>query len=144
MRLRPERLGDSRIMKNLGENSDMPDLAQHSCNRTVYSRSGATRLQQQKGSFRSEDSRCGATPPLRDDCVRVNSFGTGSQHIPDLEQHPYHMLVNTFVRFDTPDLKQHRCYGTVYGSTRFIMYYYDFLFFFRVAFVLLTLGIACI
>ena len=97
----------------------IPDLLeQNRCsNRTVY------------GSFRSEDSRCGATPLLRDDCVRVNSFGTGSQHISDLEQHPYHMLVNTFVRFDHPDLKQHRCYGTVYGLIRFIMYYYDFCFF---------------
>ena len=93
------------------------DLEQHRCsNRTVY------------GLFRSEDSRCGATPLLRD-CVRVNSFQSGSQHIPDLEQHPYHMLVNTFVRFDNPELKQHRCYGTVYGSIRFIMYYYDFCFF---------------
>ena len=80
----------------------IPDLEQNRCsNRTVY------------GSFRSEDSRCGATPLLRDS-VRVNSFETGNEHIPDLEQHPYHMLVNTFVRFDHPDLKQHRCYGTVY------------------------------
>ena len=63
-------------------------------------------------------------------CVWVNSFGTGSQHIPDLEQHPFHMLVNSFGRFDNPDLKQHRCwYGTVYGSNRFIMYYYDSRFF---------------
>ena len=88
-------------MKNLDENQDMPDLAQHRCNRTVYSRCGATPLQQQEcvyGSFRSEDSRCGVTPLLRDDCLRVNSFGTGSQHIPDVEQHPYHMLVNTFER----------------------------------------------
>ena len=61
----------------------IPDLEQHRCsNRTVY------------GSFRSEDSRCGAAQLLRD-CVRVNSFGTGSQHIPDLGQHPYHMLVNS-------------------------------------------------
>ena len=72
----------------------IPDLEQHRCsNRTVY------------GSFRSEDSRCGATPLLRDS-VRVNSFETGNEHIPDLEQHPYHMLVNSFVRFDHPDLKQ--------------------------------------
>ena len=86
------------------------------CNRTVFV------------SFRSDFSRCGATPMLRD-CVRVNSFGTGSQHIPDLEQHPYHknMRVNSFVRFDNPDLKLHRCYRTVYGSIRFIMYYYDLL-----------------
>ena len=97
----------------------IPDLEQHRCsNRTVY------------GSFRGEDSRCGATPLLRD-CVRVNSFGTGSQHIPDLEQNPYHMLVNSFVKFDNPDLRQHGCYGTVYGSIRFIMYYYDFFFFLR-------------
>ena len=84
----------------------MPDLDQHSCrNRTVY------------GLFRSEDSRCRATPLLRD-CVRVNSFGTGSQHIPDLEQHPYHMLVNSFVRFDNPHLKQQRFQGTVFVSLR--------------------------
>ena len=96
----------------------IPDLEQHhGSSRTVY------------GSFRSEGSRCGGTPLLRDDCVRVNSFGTGSQHIPDLEQHPYHMLGNTLVRFDYPELKQHRCYGTVYGLIRFIMYYYDFCFF---------------
>ena len=107
----------------------IPDLEQYrySSNRTVY------------GSFRSEDSRCGATPLLRD-CVRVNSFGTGSQHIPDLEQNPYHMLVNSFVKFDNPDLRQHRCYGTVYGSIRFIMYYYNllrfFYFFFCVVFIL--------
>ena len=87
----------------------MPDLDQHRCNRTVYSRSGAT--------------------PLLRDCVRVNSFGTGSQHVQDLEQHPYHMLLNSFVRCDNPDLKQHRCYGTGYGSIRFIMYYDDFCFF---------------
>ena len=49
-------LGDSRIMKNLGEKLYMPDLAQHLCNRTVYSRSGATPLQQQ-------------------DCLRVISLG---------------------------------------------------------------------
>ena len=98
----------------------------------MYSRSGATPLQQQDclrvisfGRFQG-----GATPLLRD-CVRVNSFGTGSQHIPDLEQNPYHMLVNSFVKFDNPDLRQHRCYGTVYGSIRFIMYYYDFFFFLR-------------
>ena len=61
------------------------------------------------------------------DCVRVNSFGTGSQHIPDLEQHFYHMQENSFVRFDNPDLKQHRCYGTVYVLNRLcIMYYYEF------------------
>ena len=96
----------------------IPDLEQYRCsNRTVY------------GSSRSEDSRRGATPLLRD-CVRVNWFGTGSQQITDLEQHPYHMLVNSFARFDNPDLKQHRYYGTVYGSTRFIMYYQDFCFFF--------------
>ena len=83
----------------------IPDLEQHHCsNRTVY------------GSFRSEDSRCGATPLLRD-CVRVNSSGTGkSKHIPDLEEHAYLMLLNTFVRVDNPDLKQHRCYGTEYLS----------------------------
>ena len=39
------------------------------------------------------------------------------------------MRVNSFVRFDNPDLKQHRCYGTVYGSICFIMHYYDFFFF---------------
>ena len=89
----------------------IPDLEQHRCNnRTVY------------GSFHSKDSRSGATLLLRE-CVRVNSFGTGSQHIPDLEQHPYHMLVISFVRFDNSSLKQHRCYGTVYGSIRSIMYY---------------------
>ena len=138
--LRPERLEDSRIMKNLGENSR-------------YARSGPTPLQQDcvfqiwsstarcnrtvNVSFRSEDSRCGAKP-LLPDCVRVNSFGTGSQHIPDLEQHPHQMRDNSFVRFDNLDLHQHRCYRTVYGSIRFIMYYYDmlrFLFFFCVAFI---------
>ena len=46
------------------------------------------------------------------------------------------MLVNLFVRFDNPDLKQHRCYRTVYRSIRFIMYHYDFCFFFCVAFIL--------
>ena len=129
MRLRPEieRLEDSRIMKNLVENSRYArfgatplqqdcilDLVeQHRCNnRTVYS------------LFRSEDSECGVTPLLRD-CVRVNSFGTGGQHIPDLGN-PYHMRVSSFARFDNLGLKQHRCYGTVYGSIRFIMYYYDF------------------
>ena len=85
------------------------DLEQHRCsNRTVY------------GSFRSEGSRCGGTPLLRDDCVRVNSFGTGSQHIPDLEQHPYHMLVNSFVRFDNPDLSNTAatalCTGQLFSS----------------------------
>ena len=127
-------------MKNLGENSR-------------YARSGPTPLQQDcvfqiwsstarcnrtvNVSFRSEDSRCGAKP-LLPDCVRVNSFGTGSQHIPDLEQHPHQMRDNSFVRFDNLDLHQHRCYRTVYGSIRFIMYYYDmlrFLFFFCVAFI---------
>ena len=87
------------------------------CNRTV------------NVSFPSEDSRCGATPLLLRDWVRVNLFGAGSQHIPDLEQYPYHMLVNSFVRLNNPDLRQHRCYGTVYGSIRFIMQYYDFCFF---------------
>ena len=38
--------------------------------------------------------------------------------MPDLEQHPYHMWVNSFARFETPDLEQHRWYGTVYGSIR--------------------------
>ena len=103
--LRPERLEDSRIIKNLGENSDMSNREQHRCNRTEYSRSGATPLQKDclYGSFLSEDSRCGATPLLRD-CVRVNSFRTGSQHIPDLEQHPCHIRVNLFARLDNPDL----------------------------------------
>ena len=102
----------------------IPDLEQHHCsNRTVY------------GSFRSEDSRCGATPLLRD-CVRVNSSGTGkSKHIPDLEEHAYLMLLNTFVRVDNPDLKQHRCYGTEYGSIRFIITSTIFVFF-CVAFIL--------
>ena len=74
--LRSERLEDSTIMKDLGENSR-------------YARSGPTPLQQDCifqiwGStarcnrivyvlFRSEDSRCGATPLLRD-WVRVNSY----------------------------------------------------------------------
>ena len=63
-----------------------------------------------------------------------------SQHVPHLEQHPYHMRFNSFVRFDHPDLKQHSCYRTVYGSIRFIMYYYNllrfFFFFFCVVFIL--------
>ena len=49
------------------------------------------------------------------------------------------MRVNLFVRFDNPDVKQHRRYRTVYGSIRFIMYYYDqlrFLFVFCDAFIL--------
>ena len=62
--------------------------------------------------------------------------------MPDLEQHPYHMRVNSFVKFDNPDLKQ-RCYGTVYGSICFIMYYYDFCFFLRCLHPV-TLGIAFI
>ena len=37
----------------------------------------------------------------------VNTF------IPYLEQHLYHMRVNSFARFDNIDLKQHRYYGTV-------------------------------
>ena len=92
----------------------IPHLEQHRCsNRTVH------RL------LRSEDSSA-ATPLLRD-CVRVNSFGTGSQHIPDLEQQPNQMRVNSFARLDNPDLKQHRCYGTVYVLNRLcIMYYYEF------------------
>ena len=85
----------------------IPDLEQHRCKRPVY------------GSFLSEYSRCGATPLLRD-CVRVNSFGTSSQRIPDLEQHPYHMRDSSFARVDNPDWK-HCCYGTVYGSIRFIL-----------------------
>ena len=126
--LRPERLEDTRItMKNLGENSRCarsgPTPLQQDCVFQIWS-STARRKRTVYGSFRSEDSRCGATPLLLlRDCVRVISFGTGSQHIPDLEQHPCHMLVNSFVRFDNPDLKQHRCYGTLYGSIRFIMYY---------------------
>ena len=56
----------------------LPDLEQHRS------------LQQDRYVlFRSADSRCGATPMLRE-CVRVNSFGTGSQHVPDLDQQPYH------------------------------------------------------
>ena len=117
----------------LAKIQDVPDRAQHRCNRAVFEiwSSTARRKRTVYGSFRSEDSRCGATPLLLlRDCVRVISFGTGSQHIPDLEQHPFHMLVNSFGRFDNPDLKQHRCwYGTVYGSNRFIMYYYDSRFF---------------
>ena len=138
-------------MKNLGENSKCDRSGPtHRCNRTVYSRSGAaqlaatgllslsnsryrkvTRVRERTVyvSFRSEHSRCGATTLLLRDWVRVNLFGAGSQHIPDLEQYPYHMLVNSFVRLNNPDLRQHRCYGTVYGSIRFIMQYYDFCFF---------------
>ena len=56
--IRPERLEDSRHM-----NLDVPDRDQHRCNRTVYV------------SFRSEDSRCGATPLLLlRDWVRVNRY----------------------------------------------------------------------
>ena len=77
--LRPERLEDTRItMKNLGENSRCarsgPTPLQQDCvfqiwkstarcNKTVYV------------SFRSEDSRCGATPLLLPrDWVRVNRY----------------------------------------------------------------------
>ena len=114
----------------LAKIQDVPDRAQHRCNRAVFEiwSSTARRKRTVYGSFRSEDSRCGATPLLLlRDCVRVISFGTGSQHIPDLEQHFYHMQENSFVRFDNPDLKQHRCYGTVYVLNRLcIMYYYEF------------------
>ena len=123
-----------------------------------YARSGATPLQQDcvfqiwsntaaatglfTGHFvRKIPDRFGASTPLLRDCARVNSFGTaGSQHIPDLEQHPYHMLVNSFVRFDHPDLKQHRCYGTVDGS---IISLCITTIFFCVAFIL-TVGVAFI
>ena len=109
MRLRPDTWETGGLENHswiLAKIQNVPDLDQHSCrNRTVY------------GLFRSEDSRCRATPLLRD-CVRVNSFGTGSQHIPDLEQHPYHMLVNSFVRFDNPHLKQQRFQGTAFVSLR--------------------------
>ena len=64
-------------------------------------------------------------------------------HIPDLEQHPYHMRVNSFARFDDLDLKQYRYCGTVYGSIRFIMYHYDFCLFMRFLHPV-TLGIAFI
>ena len=121
-------------MKNLGENSR-------------YARSGPTPLQQDcvfqiwsstarcnrtvNVSFRSEDSRCGAKP-LLPDCVRVNSFATGSQHIPDLERHPYHMLVNSFVRFGfeaTPLLRD----GVRVNSFHYVLLRYAtiFVFFLR-------------
>ena len=136
--LRPERLEHSRIM-NLGKKSR-------------YARSGPTPLQQncvfQTWSstvrcnrtiympFRSEDSsNIAVTGPCMGQFVRDRK----SQHIPDVEQRPYHMRVNLFVRFDNPDVKQHRRYRTVYGSIRFIMYYYDqlrFLFVFCDAFIL--------
>ena len=112
---------------NLGENSR-------------YARSGPTPLQQDcvfqiwsstarcnrtvNVSFRSEDSRCGAKP-LLPDCVRVNSFGTGSQHIPDLEQHPHHMRVTSFLRFDNPDLKTVLLRDGVRVDSFHFMYYYD-------------------
>ena len=129
--LRPERLEDSTIIKNLAENSrcqtcsntaatglSILNLEQHRCKRTVY------------GSFLSQDSRCGATPLLRD-CVRVNSIGTGSQHIPDLDQHPYHMGVNSFARCDNPDLKTPLLRDGVRVNSIHFMYYYDISLFLR-------------
>ena len=107
------------------------DLEQHRCKRTVY------------GSFLSEDSRCGATPLLRD-CVHVNSFGTGSQHIPDREQHPYHMRVNPFARFDNLDLTTPLLRdGVRVNSFTFFMYYYDVCLFLRCLHPV-TLGVAFI
>ena len=63
--LRPERLGDSRIM-NLGENQDnMPDLAQHTAATGLLCFPDLEQHRCRTGLFtrhRSEDSRCGATP----------------------------------------------------------------------------------
>ena len=134
-------------MKNLGENSRCarsgPTPLQQDCVFQIWS-STARRKRTVYGSFRSEDSRCGATPLLLlRDCVRVNSFGTGSQHIPDLEQHPYHIRVNSFARFDNPDLKTPLLRDGVRVSSFHFMYYYDICLFLRCLHPT-TLGIAFI
>ena len=90
----------------------MPEIWCNTAATGLYSRSIWSNTAAATGLFtghfvRKIPDRFGASTPLLRDCARVNSFGTaGSQHIPDLEQHPYHMLVNSFVRFDHPDLKQ--------------------------------------
>ena len=90
----------------LAKSQDMPDLEQHRCNRTEYSRSGATPLQMDClrvisfGRFQMWSNTC--SKELR---TGQFSFGTGSQHIPDLEQHPYHMRVISFARFDNLGFK---------------------------------------
>ena len=116
VRLTPETWetgGLEKLSRILAKFQDMPDLEQHRCEkRTVH------------GSFLSEDSRCGATPLVRN-CVRVNSFGTKSQHILDVEQHPYHMRVNSFGRFDNPDLKTPLLRDGVRVKSFHVMYDYD-------------------
>ena len=73
---------------------DRPDLEQYRCNRTVneYFVRKIPDVEQHRcygtvyGSIRPEQE--------------VNAF------IADLEQHPYHMRVNSFAKFDNPALKQ--------------------------------------
>ena len=124
MRLKTWDLRDWRTRESiLAKIQDMPDLEQHRHSRTaVYSRSGATPLEQDCclrfisfGRFQMWSNT--AATGLR----TGHSLGSGTQHIPDLEQHPYHIGVNSFARFDHPDMKQHRCYGTLYGSIRYYL-----------------------
>ena len=124
MRLRPE-TSETGGLENHEESwakfQDMPDLEQHRFNRNVYSRSGATPLQQDCLRVTGRFVR-----KIPDDVEQHRCYGTvyGSIRseqevntlIPNLEQHPYHnMRVNSFARFHNPELKQqHRCYATVY------------------------------
>ena len=108
------------------------DLEQHRCKRTVY------------GSFLSEDSRC-MWSNTASTGLRTGQFVRNRRSTPLPYTSIYGLIRSQdSIMINNPDLKQHRCYGTVYGSNRFIMYYYyDFCLFLRFLHPV-TLGIAFI